>query len=139
MCPVLDADRVQKLARAKIPSIYFFTVWLRKALNDLPKLVEDDEELLTLAKCSAESRVGVLAVTDKRAIVVVGAPMQRRVGSFELNAITSVQSKHGLVSGRVTITAAGTETAIRSIVPRARADEISDVIRSKLSPRTAPS
>src|SRR5881398_2416014 len=99
MFSVVDADRVQELARTKIPSRYFFTVWLRTALRDLPGIVKDDEELLTLAKGSSGSRVGVLAVTDKRAIVVMGAPVQRRIESFPLNLVASVQSKHGLLSG----------------------------------------
>lgn len=133
---MVDAETVQELARAKIPSMYFFTVWLRKALRDLPDLLEDDEELLTLAKGSSGSRAGVLAVTDKQAILVVGAPVRRRVESFPLNQITSVQSKHSVLSGRVVIGLAGKEAIIRSIVPKARADEISDVVRSHLVPPT---
>lgn len=132
MLSVVDAYTVNELARAKIPRIYFFTVWLRKALRDLPELVRDDGELLTLAKASYESRSGVLAVTDKRAIVVVGSPVQRRVTSLPLNQITSVQSRRGPVSGRVVITVGGNEAVIRSIFPKARADEISDVVRSKI-------
>ena len=132
MSSVVDADRVQELARAKIPSRFFLTVWLRKALKELSGLVKNDEELLTLAKGASGSRVGILAVTDKRAIVVMGAPVQRRIESFPLNLVASVQSKHGLLSGRVLFTVAGKEVVIRSIVPRARADEISDVVRSKL-------
>src|SRR5205823_6149615 len=110
----------------------FFTVWLRKALNDLPNLVEDDEELLTLAKGASGSRVGVLAVTDKRAIVVTGGAVQRRLESFPLNQVASVESRLSFASGCVLFTVAGQEVAIRAIVPRARADEISDVVRSKL-------
>ena len=131
MFAVVDADRVQELARAKIPSRYFLTVWLRKALNDLPNLVKDDEELLTLAKGASGSRVGVLAVTDKRAIVVTGATVQRRVESFPLNQVASVESRRSFASGRVHFAVAGKEVAIRAIVPRERADEISDVVRSK--------
>lgn len=132
MLSVVDASIVNELARSKIPPIYFLTVWLRKALRDLPELVGDDEELLTVAKASYESRSGVLAVTDKRAIVVVGSPVQRRVMSLPLNQVTSVQSKRGLFSGRVMITVAGNEAVIRSIRPKAHADEISDVVRSNL-------
>lgn len=136
MFSVVDADRVQELARTKIPSRYFLTVWLRKALKDLPDLVKDDEELLTLTKGASGSRVGVLAVTDKRAIVVMGGPVQRRVESFPLDQVASVQSKRSFVSGRVLLTVAGKEVVIRSIVPRARADEVSNVVRSKLVPPT---
>jgi hypothetical protein len=132
MFVVVDANRVQELARAKIPSRYFFTVWLRKALNDLPNLVKDDEELLTLAKGASGNRVGVLAVTDKRAIIVTGAPVQRRVESFPLNQVASVESRRSFKSGRVHFTVAGREVAVRAIVPSARADEISDVVRSRL-------
>jgi hypothetical protein len=132
MFAVVDANRVQELARAKIPSRYFLTVWLRKALNDLPNLVQDDEELLTLAKGASGSRVGVLAVTDRRAIVVTGATVRRHVESFPLNQITSVESRRSFRSGRVLFTVAGREVAIGAIVPRARADEISDVVRSRL-------
>jgi hypothetical protein len=139
MLSVVDAYTVNELARAKIPQIYFFTVWLRKALRDLPELVGDDEELLTLAKASYESRSGVLAVTDKRAIVVVGSPVQRRVKSLPLNQVTSVRSKRGLFSGRVMIAVAGNEAVIRSIFPKARADEINDVVRSNLVAPTAMS
>lgn len=139
MLSVLDAYTVNELARAKIPPIYFLTVWLRKALRDLQEVVPDDEELLTLAKASYESRSGVLAVTNKRAIVVVGSPVQRRVISLPLNQVTSVQSKRGLFVGRVMITVAGNEAVIRSIFPKARADEISDVVRSNLVAPTAVS
>jgi Bacterial PH domain len=132
---VVDAERVNELARANIPSFYFLTVWLRKALRDLPELLDDDEELLTLAKGSSGSRAGVLAVTNRRALVVVGSPVQRRVESLPLNQVSSVQSRRGLFSGRVTIAMAGNGVVIRSIVPKARADEITDVVRSNL---TAP-
>lgn len=132
MLSVVDAYTVNELARAKIPRIYFLTVWLRKALSDLPELLRDDEELLTLVKASYESRAGVLAVTNKRAIVVVGSPVQRRVISLPLNQVTSVQSKRGLLSGRVIITVTGDEAVIRSIFPKAHADEISDLVRSKI-------
>lgn len=139
MLSVVDAYTVNEVARAKISRIYFLTVWLRKALRDLPELVRDDEELLTLAKASYENRAGVLAVTDKRAIVVVGSPVRRRVISLPLNQVTSVQSKRGLFFGRVMITVAGNEAVIRSISPKARADEISDVVRSNLVAPTAMS
>jgi Bacterial PH domain len=132
MFVVVDANRVQELARAKIPSRYFFTVWLRKALNDLPNLIKDDEELLTLAKGASGNRVGVLAVTDNRAIIVTGAPVRRRVESLPLNQVASVESRRSFKSGRVHFAVAGKEVAVRAIVPRARADEISDVVRSKL-------
>jgi hypothetical protein len=66
MFPVVTADQVSEIARAKIPSWRRPTPLARvsRALKALPEIVRNDEELVTLAAGGYEGRDGVIAVTN---------------------------------------------------------------------------
>jgi hypothetical protein len=132
----VDAATINRVAEAKIPKGNRWPV--RKSLKALPEIIADDEEVTTMGSGRYESSNGLVVVTDRRVVFVNVGFGHRRVEDFQFDRISSVQHDRGLMSGKVIITVAGNRAVIDNIAPKERADDIADLVRSRLAQPTTP-
>ena len=133
-----DATEIEaQLAEAKIRNRW----QVRREFKALPEIVGGDEEVLTMGQGRYQSHLGIVVVTTRRVVFVDLGMARRRVADFPFGQITSVENARGFTTGKLIITVAGNQAVVDQMYPRERADEIGDLVRSKLdrsSAMTAP-
>jgi zinc protease len=95
----------------------------------LSDLLGGSEEIRGLAEARREHQIGLLAVTDRRLLFVFWGTNEKEVFEQPLNAISGVKVK-GLRTKWLEVTHEGGTTQLRDIEPKARAQEIADLLSS---------
>jgi hypothetical protein len=103
----------------------------------LPGHLAPGEKLLNLTEASRGMKAGLIALTDRRLMFLYTGLTGRRRDflEFAFSDISSVEGRAGtfaLAESRIVLVASGTTLKFKDIVPRERAPEIVDEIRSRM-------
>jgi Ni,Fe-hydrogenase maturation factor len=85
------------------------------AVKKLEKRLADNERVLLVAGCNHSAGPGVVAVTDRRVLLVSSSLGIAKVIDLPLDQITSVAPSGGVMSASIKITAAKRRAKIKSV------------------------
>lgn len=120
----------------KLPRGWKMTV--RREVKKLPGLLHDGETVLNMAQGKYDDRQGLVAVTDRRIVFLEEGMTRSRVEDFTYEKISSVQTGKSMMYGTLTIYASGNTAEVKDVMPKERAAEIGDYVRTRLSASPAP-
>jgi hypothetical protein len=88
----------------------------RREVNELPKILWDDEELIDVVEGFYNSGTGILVATQKRLLFVdKGMFGGLKVEDFPLDKISSLQYSTGLILGEITVFTSGNKAIIKNV------------------------
>lgn len=122
-------EEIAELAKAKLSH----RLGVRKELKQLPSLLQEGEPVLNMAAGQYDGRQGLIVATDRRVIFYEKGLGRSRQEDFGFSKISSVQSETGRLSGKLIIFASGNKAVIDSILPKERAPELGDYLRTKIA------
>jgi hypothetical protein len=127
-----STDRVQRAVADKLDS---GTRWLlRREIEQLPRLLPDDEEILILAQGRLEGGTGMIVVTDTRLMFFEQGVSHRRVEDVLYLEAEAVEADVSVVSSDLTISRfAGKPLSVERVYPKARTMEIADYVDARIS------
>lgn len=89
----------------------------RKEINELPKILLDDEELYDIVQGAYSGKMGILIATNYRLIFIdKGFMFGLKVEDFPYDKISSIQYETGLIQGKIIIMASGNRAVIDNVV-----------------------
>lgn len=107
------------------------TLTARRAVKRLESHLMPGEPVTVASVCNHGGGPGIVAVTDRRVLVVSNIPGRESTVDVPLEQVSSVSATGGMASGGLTITAAGRREECSAIKPKAAA-RVADAIRSSL-------
>lgn len=95
-------DRIQEqIKNSKTPNATNF--FGRKEVEELPKLIQENETITALIQGSYNNGTGLLVLSDKRLIFIDKGFVNLKTEDFPLNKISSVQFESGMVFAKIKI------------------------------------
>lgn len=107
------------------------TLTAGRAVKRLESHLMPDEPVQVAAVCNHGGGPGVVAVTDRRVLLVSNVPGRESTVDIPLAQVSSVSATGGMGSGGLIITAAGRREECSAIKSKVAA-RVSDAIRSSL-------
>ncbi len=104
----------------------------RWEINELPKLLWEDEEIMRLSDGSYNSGIGIVVATNRRIIFINKGLLSCQVEDFAYNKISSIQCNQGIMLGTLVIYAAGNRACIDNM-GKTDAQYFADYVRAKIS------
>jgi hypothetical protein len=131
-----QAERIAELADKKLD----MKMGVKRELKGLTELLSENEEVLNLARGAYDGRQGLVVLTNRRVLFTERGMTRSRLEDFPYDRITSVQTSTSMMSGKVKIFVSGNSAEIDNVLPKQRAPEIGDYIRSRIhqEPEPAP-
>ena len=109
----------------------------RKEVNELPKILDQDEKVVALVTGVYNKGLGILVATPRRLLFVdKGMIYGLKIEDFGLDKVSSIQYSSGMLTADVTIMASGNAAKIDSVEKTAGRD-FCDKVRSLLSQKPA--
>lgn len=106
---------------------------VRREMKKLPELLGEGEDVLNLARGEYDGNEGLIILTDRRVMFVEQGMIRHNFEDFPYDKITSVKTETGMRSGKITIFTSGNKAELGDIHPKARAPEIGDYVRARIS------
>jgi hypothetical protein len=128
-----QAERIAELAEKKLN----MKMGVKRELKGLGDLLSENEEVLNLARGVYDGRQGLVVLTDRRVLFTERGMTRSRLEDFPYDRISSVQTSTQMVSGKLKIFVSGNAAEIDNVVPKQRAPEIGDYIRSRIHQQPA--
>lgn len=113
-------------------------LFARREIRSLSGVIGEGEEVLALAQGRYRGKQGLLAATNLRLVFLEQGLVRRVQEDFAYDRISSVGVKKGLAFGALVISASGNEGEVDQIVPKATADEVAQIVRSRLGATGPP-
>lgn len=118
---------------AKIKNLDGASKFLGKwEINELPKLLWEDEEIMRLSDGTYNQGLGLVVATNRRIIFINKGLLSCQVEDFAYNKISSIQCNQGVILGTLIIYSAGNRACIDNMEKKA-AQYFADYIRAKIS------
>lgn len=86
-----------------------------KEINELPKILKDDEDIVYAVAGIYEKGLGVLISTTKRVIFIDKGILSLRIEDFGLDKITSIQYSSGILMADIKIIASSNSSVIENV------------------------
>lgn len=121
--------------RQQISQLDGFSSWLnKKEINELPKLLWDNENVIGVAPGNYNGGNGLIVATTRRVLFIdKGAlGLSLKVEDFGYDKISSIQFSTGLLAGDVTIFASGNRAELK-MIPKEFTKRIAEVIRNQMT------
>lgn len=104
----------------------------KKEINELPKILLKDENVLDIVQGAYSGKMGVLIATQFRLIFIdKGFLFGVKVEDFPYDKITSIQYETGIIQGKIIIMASGNKALIDNVV-KSRVQNFSDNVRKRI-------
>lgn len=129
---VLRNEALERVTREKLKRRWV----VDDELEALARELGEGETLLTLAEACRGLRAGLLAVTDRRVLWLFKLIGEKRL-ELPYEQIESVSAKRGLLEAVIRIRTNGETIKFSDIVPKARADEIEELVSVRVSRTSA--
>jgi hypothetical protein len=105
----------------------------KREIKKLHEHLHQGEQVVNLAAGTYDGKQGIVALTDQRLLFVFHGLTGHAVEDFPLlEGLTNVQTKAGMVSGDLTVYAAGKSTVIKSIY-KDDLKELADALRQRIA------
>lgn len=109
----------------------------RKEINELPKILNQDEKVISLVPGVYNKGFGILVATSKRLIFIdKGLIYGLKIEDFGLDKVSSIQYSSGILTADIVIMASGNAAKIES-VDKAAGRDFCDKARELLSQKNA--
>jgi len=103
---------------------------LRRSFKKLPELLGLNESYALIAKGQYDSRIGLVACTDRRVLFVdEGFVYGGNNVDFPYDRITAVESSKGMLHGAIKLHAASAVIVFKEVFPKRRAEEVAAFVR----------
>lgn len=122
-----QAERIAQLAAEKLN----MKLGVKKELKRLIDQLHEGEEVVNLARGEYDGKRGLVVVSDRRILFYEQGMVRSKIEDFPYDKISSVQTGSGVMSGKLTIFAAGNKAEIEHVRPKERAKEIGDYVRTR--------
>lgn len=128
--------RVDEIARHKLP--HSTRILLRRELQRLERLLEEGEEVLSLAYGHFDGGNGLVALTSRRTLfvgrvlVLEERTFRSRLTDVPHRDVRKVASEARPLSGKITLSLPTGRIALTELTPRERSDEIAGYLRLRL-------
>lgn len=107
--------------------------WGRGEVAELPRILNDNEQILDVTGGICETGYAIMLLTDYRLIFVDKSFFHCRFDEVMLNMVGSVEYDTGMLAGKLQVTYRGGDLHLRA-VPNARLRRFSALLEAKIQP-----
>jgi len=126
----IDHGAQVEVFKRKLPSN--IRMLIRRELNRLPSVLEEDETIQQIAQGRYQGKQGLVAATDRRVLFMEDGMMRSNLEDFHYERISSVQTSKGLAFGKLTVFVSGNKAEIDQIAPKEMGIALGDLVRESL-------